>query len=284
MLLVVFYAVINKKGVLPMKLYILNTGYLESDKNNVVACSTVGTYSKPHVENSWIKLPVMAFLIENNGEYILYDTGSNPEAMNGYWPEGLRETYPLYQSKEERLENQLALIGVKPEDIKTVVLSHMHLDHAGNIHLFKHANVYVPKADFMFGQTQVHLNPDPATHGGYVKADLDVPVKQYILVDEDFELAPGIEVVNLPGHTPGLIGLIVHLEKDGTVILPQDCVYTQEVYGPPAKASGLLYDSIEFFKSIEKLRKLRKKYNAKIVFAHDYEFFKTLKTAPEYYE
>ena len=114
--------------------------------------------------------------------------------------------------------------------------------------------------------------------------DLDVPVKQYILVDEDFELAPGIEVVNLPGHTPGLIGLIVHLEKNGTIILPQDCVYTQEVYGPPAKASGLLYDSIEFFKSIEKLRKLQKKYNAKIVFAHDYEFFKTLKTVPEYYE
>ena len=42
-----------------MKVYILNTGYLETDKNNVVACATVGTYSCPKVENEWIKLPVM---------------------------------------------------------------------------------------------------------------------------------------------------------------------------------------------------------------------------------
>lgn len=267
-----------------MKVYILNTGYLETDKNNVVACATVGTYSCPKVENEWIKLPVMSFLVENDGEYLLFDVGSNPEAMRGYWPKGLQEIYPLYQEKEERIENQLALIGIKPEDIHTVVLSHMHLDHAGNLNLFKHADVYVPKADFMQAQTQVHLNPDPSTHGGYIKADLDVPVKQYHLIEEDFEIIPGVEVINLPGHTPGLLGLVVHLKKDGTIIFPQDCVYASENYGPPAKASGLLYDSIEFFKSIEKVRKLQKKYNAKVVFAHDYEFFKTLKTAPEYYE
>ncbi len=266
-----------------MKLYILNTGYLETDKNNVVACATVGTYSQPQVTNEWIKLPVMAFLIETDNGYILYDTGSNPEAMNGYWPKNLQEVYPLYQKREERLEQQLALCGVKPEDIKTVVLSHMHLDHAGNLELFPHADVYVPKADFAQAQVQVRLNTNPATHGGYIKADLDVAVGQYHLVEEDFELAPGIEILNLPGHTPGLLGMMVHLDG-GTYILPQDCVYTQEIYGPPAKASGLLYDSLAFFKSIEKVRKLQKQYDAEVVFAHDMEYFKTLKTAPEHYE
>ncbi|WP_343207920.1 N-acyl homoserine lactonase family protein [Anaerolentibacter hominis] len=266
-----------------MKLYVLNTGYLETDKNNVVAGATVGTYSSPAVQNEWIKLPVMTFLIQTDDGYILYDTGSNPEAMNGYWPENLREIYPLYQKTEERLENQLKLCGVSPEDVKTVVISHLHLDHAGNLHLFPHADVYVPKADFMHGQTQVRLNPDPKTHGGYIKADMDVSVKQYHLVEEDFTLAPGIEVINLPGHTPGLLGLVVHLESK-TVILPQDCIYTKEIFGPPAKASGLLYDNIAYFKSIEKVRKLQQKYDAEIIFAHDYEFFQTLKTAPDYYE
>jgi len=267
-----------------MRVYILNTGYLETDKNNVVACATIGTRSNPSVTNKWIKLPVMSFLIETDDGYILYDTGSNPEAMNGYWPAGLQEVYPLYQTEEERLENQLALVGVKPEDIKKVVISHMHLDHAGNLHLFKHADVYVPKADFMQAQTQVHLNPDPATHGGYVKGDLDVAVKQYHLVEEDFEIAPGVEIINLPGHTPGLLGVVVHLENEGTMILPQDCVYAGEIFGPPAKLSGLLYDSLSYFKSIEKVRKLQKQYNAKVVFAHDAEFFETLKLAPDYYE
>ncbi len=267
-----------------MKLYILNTGYLETDRNNVEACATIGTYSNPSVQNDWIKLPVLSFLIESNGEYILYDTGSNPNAMNGYWPKNLQEIYPLYQTEDEKLENQLKHCGVAPKDIKTVIVSHLHLDHAGNLDLFKHADVYVPKADFMFAQTQVHLNPDPITHGGYVKNDLDVAIKQYHLVEEDFEIAPGIEVINLPGHTPGLLGVIVHLEKEGTYILPQDCVYTETIYGPPAKASGLLYDSLSYFKSIEKVRDLQKKHNANVIYAHDNEFFKTLKTAPHFYE
>lgn len=266
-----------------MKVFILNTGYLETDRNCVVACGTIGTYSNPHIQNTWIKLPVLAFLIETDEGYILYDTGSNPAAMQGYWPKNLQEVYPLYQLDEERLENQLKKCGVSPEEIKTVVLSHMHLDHAGNLHLFKHADVYVPKEDFMHAQTQVHLNPDPATHGGYVKGDLDVPIKQYHLVDEDFEIAKGVEVICLPGHTPNLLGLVVHLENQ-TLILPQDCIYTSEIYGPPAKLSGLLYDSIAFLKSIEKVRKIQKKYDAKIIYAHDEDFFKTLKLAPEYYD
>lgn len=266
-----------------MKLYILDTGYLETDKNCVVGCGVIGTYSRPHIENEWIKLPVMSFLVETDEGYVLYDTGSNPAAMNGYWPENLKQVYPLYQTEEQRLENQLALCGVKPEDVSTVIISHMHLDHAGGLYLFPHADIYVPKEDFMFAQTQVRLNPDPATHGGYVKADCDCPAKQYHLVDEDFELTKGVEVICLPGHTPNLLGLVVHLDG-GTVILPQDAVYTEEIYGPPAKMSGFLYDSVAYFKSIEKVRKLQNKYDAKLIPAHDIDFFYTLELAPKYYQ
>ncbi len=266
-----------------MKLYVLYSGYLDTDKNNVVACAVIGTKENPVVTNQMIKLPVMAFLIDTGDEYILYDTGNNPEAMNGHWPSTIRSVYPLTQEPEQRLENQLALCGVKPEDIKTVVLSHMHMDHAGNIGLFTHADVYAPRADFVQALTAVHTTPDPINHGAYIKAEVEVPVKEYHLVDEDFELRPGIEVINLPGHTPGLLGLVVHLEG-GTYILPQDCLYSSEIYGPPARMSGLLYDSIAFMQSIEKVRKLEKKYNAKVIFAHDWDFFQTLKVAPEYYE
>ena len=267
-----------------MKLTILYNGYLDTDKNNVVACSTIGTLSNPKVENKMIRLPVMAFLIEtDDGQYILYDTGCHPDAMKGWWPKGIQEAYALVQKPEERLENQLAKAGVKPEDISTVVLSHMHMDHAGNIAMFAHADVYVPREDFAEGQMMSHISTDVTKHGAYIKAEMEAPVKQYHLVSEDCELAPGVELICLPGHTPNLLGVVVHL-AGGTFILPQDACYTGEIYGPPAKASGLLYDSINFFKSIEKVRKLEKKYNATVVDAHDWDFFQTLKTAPEYYE
>lgn len=264
------------------KLYVLDTGYLLADKNEVVACSVVGTKSAPDIKNQMIRLPVMAFLIDTGEDYILYDTGSNPDAMNGYWQKVMQEIYPLYQTREQRLENQLALCGVKPEEIKTVILSHMHLDHAGNMQLFPHADVYVPKADYLNGLAAVHMNPDPETHGGYIKGDLVRPAKQYHLVEEDFEIAEGIEIINLPGHTEGLLGLIVHLEGQ-TVILPQDCIYTREIYGPPAKMSGFMFDSVNFTKSVEKVRRLERRYRAKMIPAHDWDYFLTLDLAPKYY-
>ncbi len=266
-----------------MRLFVLDTGYLETDKNTVVSCATIGSRTTPYIQNQWIKLPVMAFLIDTGDGYILFDTGSHPDAMKGYWQNCMQETYPLYQTTAQRLENQLALCGVKPEEVKTVVLSHMHLDHAGGLHLFPHADIYVPRMDYLNGLGAVHANVDPETHGGYIKGDLERPAKQYHLIEDDFELVPGVEVVNLPGHTEGLLGLVVHLDG-GTVILPQDCVYTAENYGPPAKLSGLLVDSRAFIASIEKVRRLQKKYNAKVFFAHDWDFFLTLKKAPEYYE
>ena len=112
---------------------------------------------------------------------------------------------------------------------------------------------------------------------------MDVSVKEYHFVDEDFELVPGVEVIRLPGHTPGLLGMVVHLES-GTIILPQDCLYLQENYEPKPKGSGIMYDNIAYFRSIEKVSKLQKKYNAWIFYAHDYEFYKNIKCAPEYYE
>lgn len=267
-----------------MKAYILENGRLECDANMMVSLSTVATLQSKESRHKWIQIPVYAVLIDHPGGKILYDLGCHPEAMNGYWPKGLVDIFPYYYDENQDFVKQLALTGTKPTDIKTVILSHMHLDHAGNLFRFAHADVYVHRKDFEYGQTLVHLSPDPAKHGAYVKADLDVPVNQFHLVDEDFELVPGVEVITLPGHTPGILGVIVHLEKEGTLIFPQDAVYTRENYGPPAKASGIVYDSLAFFNSIEKVRKYAKKYDAKVMFSHDMDFFKTLKRAPQYYE
>ncbi len=267
-----------------MKVYILDTGYLKTDKNNVVAGSTMCTRSHPQVMHEFYRLPVMCLLIAHDDGYILYDTGSHPRAMQGYWPTHLQEAYELHQTLEQNLEIQLAHCGVRVEDIHTVILSHMHFDHTGNLSLFRHAEVYAPRADFMAAQTAVRVNSDPAAHGGYLKNDMDVVVKQYHLVDEDFELLPGLEVINLPGHTPGLLGLVIHLANSGTMIFPMDAVYTNEIYGPPAKASGLLENRPEYFRSIEKVRYLQKKYAAAVIPAHDWELFQTLRKAPAFYD
>jgi N-acyl homoserine lactone hydrolase len=267
-----------------MKVYILDNGWLECDSNMMVAGKVTGTVNDKNPRTDWIKIPVYAVLIEHEDRRILYDTGCHPDAMKGYWPDGLKVVFPYYFNEGQQLDKQLKLIGLKPEDIDTVVLSHMHLDHAGNINMFKSADVYVHKKDFEYGLTLVHISQDRARHGAYIKEDMEVPVKEYHLVEKDFSLAPGVEVITLPGHTPGILGLVIHLEKEGTLIFPQDAVYTRDNYGPPARHSGIVYDSLAFLQSIEKVRCLEKEFNARVMFSHDMEFFKSMKKAPEYYD
>ena len=62
------------------------------------------------------------------------------------------------------------------------------------------------------------------------------------MVNNDFTLEENIDVISLPGHTPGILGLMVHLKNEGTFIFPMDAVYTEQNYGPPSKMSGIVYD------------------------------------------
>jgi N-acyl homoserine lactone hydrolase len=266
-----------------IKVYILNLGKLECDENWMVAMSTVGTKHNKNVSTNWIEIPVYAVFIDHPDGKIIFDLGCHPEACEGHWCQELVNTFPFTFAENQRLENQLKLLNTRPEDISTVILSHMHLDHIGNIHLFEHADVYVSRKEFEYAQALVHANLDPGNHGAYVKKDIETPVKQFLLLDEDTELFPGIEFILLPGHTAGSSGLIVHLQKDGVLIFPMDAVYNKKVFGPPARASGLVYDSIAFFKSIERVRHLAKKHHGQIMFSHDMEVFEKMKKAPDYY-
>ncbi len=266
-----------------MKLYILDNGWLECDANWMVAMSVSGTLENKTPTIKWIKIPVYSVLIDEPEGKILYDTGSHPEAMKGYWPSGLKSTFPYYYEDNQLLLNQLRLTDTDPQEIKRVVLSHLHLDHAGNTHLFRHANVYVHKKDYEYGKSLVNSSPNPNDHGAYVKADLEIPEDKLHFVDCDFELTKNIDLICLPGHTPGILGLMVHLENEGTLIFPADALYTQKNYGPPVKMSGIIYDSIAFVDSINKIRTLQKKYDAKVMFSHDMPFFKTIKLAPQFY-
>lgn len=260
------------------KIYVLGMGHMSADKNLVLKDAT------PPDQVEIVEVPQICFLIEteDNG-YLLFDCGPHHDAMNGRWNPPIIEAWPLTQSEPQRFINQLALTGVKPEEIKTVVISHLHQDHFGNIELFKHADVYVPKDDFVYAQTLVHSNPDRCAHEGYVKKDLEMVLdKPYHLVDSDFTLFPGIDIISLPGHTHGLLGMVVHSDNN-TYIMPSDSIYSAEIFGPPARPSGTLWNEDLFLQSIEKVRALQQEYNAMIFFSHSDKQFATLKTAPEYY-
>jgi glyoxylase-like metal-dependent hydrolase (beta-lactamase superfamily II) len=252
----------------------------------MVANATLATLDNQSAPAVWIKIPVFSVLIDNPERgWILYDTGCHPDGMKGRWSPSSLKVAPHTCTEDQLLVNQLKKLGLKPEDIKTVILSHMHCDHAGGLFLFKDkADVYVNKTDLMNALFLVYSTQDPNATGGTCKADVIEPVQKYhFFGNKDIEFAPGIELFYTPGHTAGLMALLLRLEKE-TYLFPGDSLNLALNYGPPARVSGVTQDTKSCFESIEKIRELQEKNRAKLIYPHDIAQFKTLKLAPEYYE
>lgn len=266
-----------------MKVFVIKSGFLGVDLNRLVAMSVAATPANKTIQARWIDVPVYCLYVKHPNGNFMFDLGCTSINKTDDWPEHLKNTFSYSCGKEDSIEAQLKSLSVSPLDISTVILSHLHFDHIGNIELFKHADVYVPKEDFMHAMSLIHMSTEPSSHKSYIKKLIETPVKQYHLIENDIDFLPSVEIVTLPGHTPGILGLVLHLENDGTLIFPSDSSYLADNYGPPAKLPSNIYDSRAYMHSIEKIRRLQKKYNAKIMFSHDMDYFHKMKKIPEYY-
>lgn len=116
-----------------------------------------------------------------DGKNILYDCGSKGCAL--------------------QLKEALRQSGLASEQISHLVISHLHFDHVGNLPLFSKAEVLLSETEWKIAGE----NPDE-WHSIPTIAYLEKRGKMRFVKEGD-ELAPGVSVMELPGHTLGLIGL-----------------------------------------------------------------------------
>ena len=116
----------------------------------------------------------------------------------------------------------LARLGV--DGIERVVITHFHYDHVGNVRAFPKAELLVPARELDFW-----TGPDAAEFGGHVEA-AEIAwlarARATTFAGGD-EVAPGVTALELPGHTPGQVGLLVE-SADGPVLLASDAVHFYE--------------------------------------------------------
>src|SRR4051794_29098904 len=96
-------------------------------------------------------LSVTCYLIKHRQGWLLFDTGLGDAIAS--MPQGQRSNAGVWTVKRT-LASQLAEIGVKPSDIRFLVLSHSHGDHVGNVDMFPDATLVVQKAEYEW--------PDPS--------------------------------------------------------------------------------------------------------------------------
>lgn len=272
------------------RLYVLSLGFIENDvalNYYLPHQATVDDKNKPA---QWNRVPSWALLIDHPKlGWVLIDSGSHPDAMDGYWPEEVTRDIVLVREEHHMLEAQLSALGLAPSDINYVIMSHLHLDHAGNLHLFSGTEagerVIVQESELKQALFDT-CSGEGTMRNGYHRPDfLDVPGIRFEIVNGDLELAPDLKLISLPGHSAGLLGALIHLEKAGSFVFTSDAVNWAPNLGPPLHISGVFYDTVEMVKSMRRVKWLMERYDAQPVFGHDPGQIGSLLQAPDgYYE
>jgi N-acyl homoserine lactone hydrolase len=107
-----------------------------------------------HAWTGW--LPIHAWAIEHPEGVIVVDTGETARTSEpGYFP----RWHPFYRTSaridvapEQEIGHQLRQIGIEPEQVRTVVLTHLHTDHAGGLHHFPNSEIFVSGKDYRDAQ------------------------------------------------------------------------------------------------------------------------------------
>jgi glyoxylase-like metal-dependent hydrolase (beta-lactamase superfamily II) len=155
----------------------------------------------PPDERQRIALAARCWLIRGNGKNILVDDGNGTK-----WSEKLKDIYKLDYSSGDLLSS-LKNVGLKPEDITDVILTHLHFDHAGGSTTLVNGELVpaFPKARYYVQKKHWELSEQPTEkdRGSFMRDDF-VPLMNHgvlELVDGEGELFPGIELLVTNGHT-----------------------------------------------------------------------------------
>ena len=230
-------------------------------------------------DREWTEpLPIYAFAIEHREGVILVDTGEDARASErryfARWHPGVR-AFREWVEPEQEIGPQLERLGIAPGDIRWVVMTHLHTDHAGGLHHFPHNEILVTREELEFGSglrgrmrgyvanthwpdwfrpTMIELDPEPFG-----------PFPESLRLTK----AGDVTLVPIPGHTPGQIGVIVE-EGDHTVFLAGDSSYTQELM-LRGKPDGVGADEQAELLTHERIRVFAAEHPTVYLVAHDPE-------------
>lgn len=230
-----------------------------------------GTLSNPTTHNERRQLSMISALIEHPTEgLILFETGSGKDYPT-VWGAPVNDIFARVNYQEEHeLPAAIARTGHDIKDVKAVIVGHLHIDHAGGLENFRGTDVPV----------YVHeLELKHAFYSVATKSDLGVYMPHYLNFDinwktfsGDFlEIAQGLTMHHMPGHTPGLCILQVNMPESGTWIFTTDQYHVRENYEDSHPQGWLARDHDDWVRSNQAIHLLAKRTKAKVILGHDRE-------------
>ena len=184
-----------------------------------------------------------------NGETIVVDTGASPA-------QGAARKVPGYVSPIE----VLARVGISGNNVTKVIITHMHWDHVGGmdgfLQAYPKATFYVQRREFDFcvknpvsQRKPIAILFDPLANK--IVGDMERS-ERLVIVDGDYNLAPGVDLILAPGHTLGLQVVRVNTAKGPTVV-GSDCAHVFRGYRED-NPSVFIMDMPAWIQSFDKVK------------------------------
>jgi N-acyl homoserine lactone hydrolase len=181
-----------------------------------------------HVPRSrWTWLPIPAFLVEHPAAGpILVDAGLPEIAATDVGAAFGRLgqlAFTIDMRPEWAVPHQLRERGIDPASIETIVMTHLHYDHASGLEAFPQATVHVDPHEHA-AATKGHLLE------GYMAHTLQTPGQRWKLIEAadevDFLKDGTIRLIRTPGHTAGHRSIVLRLESGAELLLTGDAAYS----------------------------------------------------------
>jgi len=208
-------------------------------------------------------VPVPVWLLEGTSKRILIDTGlGDLDEITAMTKRYGVATYAT-RSRDQDLVAGLAGHGLRPADVEVVVLTHVHFDHVGNNELFPNATFIVQRSEVPQGFAPARYCQFSYPEYAYKLTSLTDRIQ---VIDGDFQIEPGVRLLNIGGHTPGTMAVVIDTDQ-GRVALAGDLMYNYrnlELNWP----TGAFWDLQALMNGYERLR-----LEADIIVpGHDWEF------------
>jgi N-acyl homoserine lactone hydrolase len=236
-----------------------------------------------------IEIPIPAYIVEHPGAgLVLIDTGFHasiavdPKANMGPI---LGRIFNARVGPDDAMPDQLRARGFDPGDVKLVVMTHLHVDHASGVAQFPAATFIVSEREWRAASVEKGLR------GGYVRRQFDHAfdwrtvdfdgdeVSSYVSFGRTLDLFGdgSVRLASTPGHTLGHMSVVLRT-REGEFLVAADAAYTMRTIRESVMPYGA-HDEHEFRRSLKEVQRyIEQAPGATVAVGHDLEAFRSLKS------